>query len=290
MHPSLALTLASLLVASAAAAPLARIDAPAPGGSAEDWAEALGPAVDLDEGMGTAAALVPSFDVEARAGSLVAVGKTAGGEVLMRREGEAVLAVHEVDAEGVRLSLVFWKSLTEPGVLRPELWSADGSPVWGNLARVTWQDARVEVRAQDEGWSVRVSRSLTGENQSEPRLPKRERYRITARGLELEAQRYARPDTPEQRLNLIADLGTQGRWAPMVAQVKELPRTSPVYLQRAAIVLSRFPAGPAARGKSRLLLETMASHSSRQEIVVAAADRLLEMAWEESATQEGPTR
>ena len=69
-----------------------------------------------------------------------------------------------------------------------------------------------------------------------------------------------------------------------------LPRSTPEYLQRAAIVLSRVPAGPAARGKSRLLLETMAAASSRQNIVIAAADRLLEMAWEDSATKEGTTR
>lgn len=293
MHLPLAATLAPLLVASSLAAPMARIAAPAPDIDLGGIDGGMGPSVSLDEGMGSALALVPSFDVAARAGALVAVGRTAGGEVLMQRPGEAVLQVHEVDAGGAPLVLVLWRSLEHPGRLRPELWGADGSPVWGTLPRVTWEDARVEVQRSQGEWKLRVTRSLTGENGDQPRLRKRERYQVHSRGLVADAHRYASVETPEQRLDLIEDLGARGEWAAMVRQVKALPRTSPEYLQRAAIVLSRFPGGPAARGKSRLLLETMAAHSSRREIVVRAADRLLEMAWEDSpvhATPEGMAR
>lgn len=283
MRPPLPATLAALLAASSMAAPLAAIDAPAPSTD-------LALEVDVDEGMGSALALVPSFDVEARAGSLIAVGRSAGGEVLMQRPGEAVLRIYPLAADGAGVSLVLWTSLEEPGVLHPELWSADGSPVWGTLPRVRWSDARAEVQTKGGETVVMVTRSLTDENAAQPRLRKRERYRVRASGLVADAHRYAKAETPDQVLNLAADLGARGKWDSMVRQVKQLPRTTPVYLQRAAILLSRFPAGPAARGKSRLLLETMAAHSSRQDIVVAAADRLLEMAWEDSETVEGNAR
>jgi hypothetical protein len=285
MSLPLLLALGSLLATASTGAPLARIDAPASEADIGTF-EATTMEVDADEGMGSALALVPSFDLATRTGSLVSVGEAEGGEVVMQRPGEAVLRVHELEAEGTQVVLVLWRSLEEPGVLHPELWSAEGSPLWGTLPRVTWRDARVEVRHKDGAAVLMVTRSLTDENEVAP-LRKRERYRVNPGGLLADAHRYAKAEGPEQTLNLIADLGNRGQWAAMVQQVKRLPRKEARFLQRAAIILSRFPAGPAARGKSRLLLETMAAHSSKQDIVVAAADRLLEMAWEDTATKEG---
>lgn len=238
--------------------------------------------VDDDEGQGRALLVLPHFDPAARTGALLAL--TADGESLpvMQRAGEAVQQLVEVPLGAMSGSLAVWRPLDGSGDRHVELWLAEGYPtlVWGGTPRVLWADASLEVRRREGETEVRVERSLVGENRASPALRQRELYRVTAQGLELEKVRTAAPETPEQRLNWIAELGQRRRFEDLAAAVKRLPRRPVTYLQRAAILMTRYGEGVGMARTGRELVELLARESDTPEVVEAAADRLLEMEWE----------
>lgn len=241
---------------------------------------------DQDEGMGsTASILISSYDAEAKAGRLLSVTEDGESNELMSRPGEAVQQVHEVHADGLPLALVIWRSMRGEPALHAEVWTNDGFPqlVSGGVDRIRWRDARVQVQQKKGQWVIKVARSLDGENTVAPLLRKREIYKMTARGLKLLGQKREKISTPEQALNWVADQGRLGRFDDLKPTLLKLQKAGGVNFQRATLQLTRLRGTPATRHQARMLLDMLAARSKNGGVVTAAADRILEMSWEDSA-------
>lgn len=247
---------------------------------------------DDDEGMGSFAFFAPSFDPATNTGSLLAVDGHGGSEDLQERSGEVVQRLYEMQIGSTPMTVVVWRSLTKPDRRSLELWSNDGYPalVWGGLPRVYWDEAEVVVREKSGRWLVQVTRSLTGENLSEPHLRTREAFEVTKTGLLLRKRKRQEITTPEQRLNVVADLAVSQEWQAMIEEVKALPKRPSEYLQRAALILTKALPQGGDQQAAEQVLGLLASRSSSSEIATQAGNQLLERAWSQAIAQrsQGP--
>jgi hypothetical protein len=230
-----------------------------------------------DEGMGGFVAIVPQYDLENGTGSLLALSSDGSGETIQEREGEVVHQIYEFRDNNVPMLLVVWKSLEKPEQLSPELWVNEGYPslVWGGFRRVLWNQARIRLTERKGRWFVQVARSLLGENQVQPLLRTKELYRITEDGLQLYRSKRQKATTPDQLLNVVADLAEKRSWKDMIAEVKRLPSRPSIYLQRAALLLVKHQPKDGDTEPTENLLRILVERSRSPEIA-AEADRHLQ--------------
>lgn len=227
------------------------------------------------------------FDERTKRGALLRTTSDGGTALVHARAGWHIERIHDQRLGDLRVMLVLWRSYPDGARTSPALWveGFDGEITdlvhrWPATPGATeWENAEVTVVRRGDALRIGVVRDLVGENRARPRLRKREVYQATPFEMRRIQQRYARATTPEQVLNGIADLLEQEDVAGARDHVRRLPKSPRVFRERAAILFTRLAEEGAARAASRELLGALVDADTPASSL--AADRLLEMSWED---------
>lgn len=235
--------------------------------------------VDEDEGGGSVTMLVPAYDPTSKSGSLLSLSPEGHANAIQERAREVIQTIHPFEIDKVPYFLVLWRSLDQPARSHPEIWKIQGyeSLVWGGVPRVTWWDARLLLRKSKGKWALSVVRSLALENRQQPPLRRRETYILEEKGPKRIQARTAPVQNPAQQLNFAAELGVDREYEEMVQAIRKLPRNPPEYLERAAVLMTRYGKGGIFAETSKGLLESLGRSTQNPRSLRRAANRILEM-------------
>lgn len=228
---------------------------------------------------------VAGFDEALGGGVLLHTVETGGFDGVYTRPGYSVDSIHDHILGETRVLVVMWRSLTDGDRLSPSVWVEvqDGDRMdlfhaWPpEPGSVEWDGAQLRVRSRGEKIWLSVARNLDGENQAEPFARKMETFEITAGQVRLTEQKFSGLDTPDQILNALEDRVQYGDLNAIRKLLGKLPKDE-AHLGRAAILLGRVQ-DPGVRAAARTALRELTARDN--EVAGAAADRLLEMAWED---------
>lgn len=235
--------------------------------------------VDEDEGGGSISMMVPAYDPISKAGSLLSLSPEGHANPVQEHAREVIQTIHPFEIDGVSFSLVLWRSIDQPTRMHPELWKVQGyeTLVWGGIPRVTWWDARLMLRRSKGKWLLSVVRSLALENRQQPALRRRETYVLEAKGPRRMQSRTAPVKTHAQLLNLAAEQGVEKEFEAMVKSIRKIPKGRTEYLERAAVLMTRYGKGQVFHDTSRDLMESLGRSTSSPRSLRRAANRLLEI-------------
>ncbi len=215
---------------------------------------------------------------------------TADGKIttLDRKAGFTLQEIHPLTLDGAQAVLLIWKNFPSQTKTSPELW-VDGPVIEGfeelpTLERVwpleeedlIWTKARHELQVRKGVARLNVLRSLAEENEAAPLLKKKEAYRLSKDGVQLEKAQSQAISNLEQRLNRMADnLSLQNLKA--VARDWEAFKNcnSQSHLERATILMSYLPMKKAHWMQVRQVLDTIVTEGGSN--AERAATRLFEM-------------
>ena len=257
--------------------------------------------------------LVGSYDVRTKTGTLLDLSDP---EPMMaeQRPGLVLRDVRPVAMGDRPHALVIWTDVAEGRITSPELWTVseaahadvpdsahaqdpDGHPaeedlsagplnLWFRQGKLAWLDARFRLKGHGAEVQLMVERSLAGENRQEPLLKVKEVYQLAATGLVRERFRYDAAKTPEQLLNLLDDQAKHGLNSAAAGTLWQLPADPLVWRERAALVLGRYAQGGDGKAVARKMLEGLASSDSK--VAGEAADKLLDLDWDEMDREAAP--